>query len=1247
MKGTERPPFDIRDHLEKLASAKEKNRYICPVCQGNNLTIEPETGEYQCWNGCECRDIREAVSPWEQVVRGATSYQPIGSRKPIIKNKPKAFLPAAIPEEAISLARLPLPVVHPERRQRGENKIEIEYPYSDSQWVLRIETRNPENSKGYDKVTIPYHLNAEGKIVKSKGEAPWHPYRMDEVQAYGSGKWVLGVEGETCVEAARGLGLVSFTFQGGGWTKADLDSAIAQHKTAGVAGICYFPDHDETGYKKAADLAEAAAKNGMPFIRLDPTLLWSECPAKGDIADWLKWGMDSQGWDREEFIRKLEAQFDAMAQQERLQQNQNIKDEEDELDSDQNLWLSPESWRGEIGWLIPGAEELKFHPKCNFDFHVERELESEEGGGVVLQVKRSLDSVEMEKRVIINSVDYGSVKTFEKALKQALGAGIVINLKDEQLKALIHVRLREYRDRGGKLYKLIDRYGQQPDGVWVHRDRQYTKNGELTNEEESGWVFNPALGKEDFIPCPELAPEDPEALKKLIDACCDFFGEKNIHQVLLTMGWVVAGIHSQAIFEHDNCFPLLNPNGDPGTFKTLAAEAGLSLVGKNWAQMGMLARVSLSALYEHGSRTAGLPFMLDDPERSNETDEIFKTWYNWKPRRVRGNDQQPKSPLGAITNHVVGGEQAATFTRFVRLTYERASGGNKQAFQELRKAQASASGAFPLILKMGYDPEAIAAIERELLPHLPLAHARIAQSLAIPLYYAQKLIEETGHSSSYNLKQWVIEHCCASENDSDNAADSLQDFIDKIVTLQAESSVGAWNFIKGISRGGKLYAAIFATNVWALVDKRFSPATYNFKSLKPLVVKAGGVIDATVRFERDRDSFLHLERVRSSTPEDAHGSLNPPDTIPRKAWLIPLDVFDGNNPLRGNNPTGNNNPIGGNNPLSANNPVGGNNPVVTENVTGVTGCNRTPVTSSSDEFSRVSASSEVPCNCVTEKIEIDREREGATQAESIAEFPCEASENLGYTSYTVTEQPVTTIEQGLQAVTESPSLSVTKPVTRLQGISESQGGDAVSESPQGLNNPCDNSRFLEGVPGEFKRGDSVLTPQGKGEVLYFDDYFKEYIVRLPDSIPYFKPSELSLLPLVEEFPKAPSAVPSEESSSRPSKKSPKVAVPSEKILAALRGRIAAAASTTAQPTPAPAQELAQETTAQPTPAPVAPIKIGSRVRYLGKGSARHGMVGRVIDLTDNGVKILLNYHPSLAGHLRDLKAALSHLELLE
>jgi hypothetical protein len=720
----------------------------------------------------------------------------------------------------------------------------------------------------------------------------------------------------------------------------------------------------------------------------------------------------------------------------------------EEEPTEQNFWKAPVSWHGEMGWLsekeVPVTEKdeegnevpvigeddqpvtekvFRFLPKCNFDFVVERELESEDGGGIVLQVKRSLDRV--QKRVIINSVDYGSVRTFEKALKQALGSGIVINLKDEELKALIHVRLRDYRERGGKSYKLIDRYGQQPDGIWVFRDRQLKPDGTPTNEEESGWVFNPALGKEDFIPCPELAPEDPEALKRLVDACREFFGEKNIHQVLMTMGWVVSGIHSQAIFKHDDSFSLLNSNGEPGSFKTLAAEACLSLVGKNWAQMGMLARVSISALYEHGSRTAGLPFMMDDPERSDQLEEIFKTWYNWKPRRVRGNDQQPKSPLGVITNHVVGAEQAATFTRFIRLTYERVTDGNKQAFQELRKAQETASGAFPLLLKIGYDPEAIATIERDLLPHLPLAHARIAQSLAIPLYYAEKLVELTGYSHSYNLKQWVIENCCKSENDSDNSADSLQDFIDKALSLESESLVGSWNLKRDVERDGKTYVALFASEVWSLVDKHFKPATYNFKSLKPLVLKAGGVIDITVRFNRDRDSVLAYERALITPRQSQEGDVepNPPATTPRKAWLIPINLFCGDE----------------------------------SPVTGVTECNRISVTPQNDEIARVTHPSEVACNCVTEKIEIEKEKEKPdtpTTVVSVEEDNFQSTpENSGYNGYTVTGVVKTTVEQGLEPVTETcenpvtvTEISVTKAVTPDLGGEEVIAPVAHSEN---------------------------------------------------------------------------------------------------------------------------------------------------------------------------------------------------------
>ena len=65
--------FDIRNFTDRLTPASKNNRYICPVCGGNNLTINPKDGKYKCWNECECRDIREAVAPWDEV-KGSSSH---------------------------------------------------------------------------------------------------------------------------------------------------------------------------------------------------------------------------------------------------------------------------------------------------------------------------------------------------------------------------------------------------------------------------------------------------------------------------------------------------------------------------------------------------------------------------------------------------------------------------------------------------------------------------------------------------------------------------------------------------------------------------------------------------------------------------------------------------------------------------------------------------------------------------------------------------------------------------------------------------------------------------------------------------------------------------------------------------------------------------------------------------------------------------------------------------------------------
>ena len=252
--------------------------------------------------------------------------------------------------------------------------------------------------------------------------------------------------------------------------------------------------------------------------------------------------------------------------------------------------------------------------------------------------------------------------------------------------------------------------------------------------------------------------------------------------------------------------------------------------------------------------------------------------------------------------------------------------------------------------------------------------------------------------------------------------------------------------------------------------------------------------------------------------------------------------------------------------------------------------------------------------------------------------PCDNSQNLAYSPDTTAHEPM---------------------------IINNNGSSAV------LHDPCDNSQNLEGLSEKFKKGDLVLTPQGKAEVLYFDGYWKQYIVRLPDCTRYFNPCELSSFPLVEKSSEVPSPLPSEKISVG-LLNGPSAVLPSPEVLAELKKKVALAqksrlhaltlravaslraAREAKNEKVSEAQEPAQETTphtSTPASTPVEQkIKIGSRVRYVFKGMQRYGLVGTVKDIVGNAAKVWLDYCPKIAelgSHCRDLEATFLQLELVE
>ena len=300
--------FNILNHIEKLTPTEKKDRYYCPVCEGKNFTIKEDTGAYQCWNGCEVADIRNAVAPLKEKSTRTAGRKPI----PLAKG----FKPVPIPKGAKLLVSSQLGdfpksktlTSNPPSWAVGEVEQTI-YHYSADQWVIRYQWADASKPKGYAKTFRQFHKNADGSIESNKGDRPWKPYRLDEVLAH---ILALGVEvpavlwgeGEKCVEIAREEGVLSTTLQGSNWSVKAIKEGL--QPIASISPQCiqvFIADGDETGKKKGEKFEKACAEVGLPCIVIPSTSFEVE----GDIEEIL------QSMDVPDFIKRLEAEIHAAA----------------------------------------------------------------------------------------------------------------------------------------------------------------------------------------------------------------------------------------------------------------------------------------------------------------------------------------------------------------------------------------------------------------------------------------------------------------------------------------------------------------------------------------------------------------------------------------------------------------------------------------------------------------------------------------------------------------------------------------------------------------------------------------------------------------------------------------------------------------------------------------------------------------------------------------------------------------------
>ncbi len=243
---------------------------------------------------------------------------------------------------------------------------ETKYWYSSTQWISRFEWSDESKPKGRDKTFRQGHILSSGKIKWTKGKQRWKAYKLEEAIDLCQDKWIIGLEGEKCVEALRGIGLAAITWQGSNWNQADMEIDLAELKEAGAVGLAYIPDNDAAGMNKAQAVQLAAMKVGLEVVVVEPRLIDEKIPNKGDIEDIIQAHQSSINED--EFIQHLES---AIHQAIEAQRQQNLTPD-DEVTGDRNIlkwsqsdiacWLV-ERYRPSLAWNTEEGEWYKYSTK--------------------------------------------------------------------------------------------------------------------------------------------------------------------------------------------------------------------------------------------------------------------------------------------------------------------------------------------------------------------------------------------------------------------------------------------------------------------------------------------------------------------------------------------------------------------------------------------------------------------------------------------------------------------------------------------------------------------------------------------------------------------------------------------------------------------------------------------------------------------------------------------------------------------
>lgn len=282
--------FRLCDYTHLFTKTTEKDKYICPICGGHNLSIKPNSPVFNCFNSDgECNSKIMAFALEKSGLKESKQSLP---SKPSPEKKIELYASTKTAKVAKELYEQILDFESGERN-------EIVYPYEDlSLAKCGIIRRGLGEKKTFKNATWE-----KDECVFEKINPTWYPFNHHLLH-HAKGKSILITEGEKDAIATQALtGILTTCLPNGGnhLEKKLLFSELKRHE---IISAVYIYDNDLAGKNKAKSLKKSARDYQFYLQILPITFFDNDLPEKGDLFDYLTKSFPFDIKEKKNYINK-------------------------------------------------------------------------------------------------------------------------------------------------------------------------------------------------------------------------------------------------------------------------------------------------------------------------------------------------------------------------------------------------------------------------------------------------------------------------------------------------------------------------------------------------------------------------------------------------------------------------------------------------------------------------------------------------------------------------------------------------------------------------------------------------------------------------------------------------------------------------------------------------------------------------------------------------------------------------------